>query len=109
VSAARGTRLLALLAGVVLTLWGAANVLLGGGVLTGLLDVGPVADERALRWHVLCWDAWVLVWGVALLAAVRLTAGRSAQRGGAVLRRSTSTGSTSAAPPPGNPPSRPSS
>jgi hypothetical protein len=91
----RGVRVLALLAGLLLTSWGAANVLLGGAVLTGLLDLGPVADERALRWHVLCWDAWFLVWGAALLVVVRLTSRRSAQRGGAVVPRSTSTGSTS--------------
>jgi hypothetical protein len=75
--------------------WGGANVLLGGAVLTGLLDLGPVADERALRWHVLLWDAWFLVWGVALLIAV-LTAAR-AQRGGAVEPRTTSSGSSSSA------------
>jgi hypothetical protein len=97
----RGVRLLALLAGVLLTVWGAANVLLGGAVLTGLLDLGPVADERALRWHVLCWDAWFLVWGVALLVAVRLTSRRSGQRGGAVVPRSRSTGATSSARRPG--------
>jgi len=92
----RGVRVLALLAGTLLTLWGAANVLLGGAVLTGLLDLGPVADERALRWHVLFWDAWFVVWGVALVIA--LPAGRRAQRGGAVEPRSTSTGSTSSVP-----------
>jgi hypothetical protein len=94
-SASRAVRLLAGLAGAVLTLWGAANVLLGGAVLTGVLDLGPVADERALRWHVLLWDAWFLVWGVALLAAVALTSRRRDQRRGAVEPRSTSTGSTS--------------
>ncbi|WP_171058279.1 DUF3995 domain-containing protein [Modestobacter altitudinis] len=97
----RGVRLLALLAGLLLTLWGAANVILGGAVLTGLLDLGPVADERALRWHVFCWDAWFLVWGVALLVAVRLTSSRSGQWGGAVVPRSSSTGSTSSARRPG--------
>jgi hypothetical protein len=91
-----GVRLLALLAGAVLALWGAANVLLGGAVLTGLLDVGPVADERALRWHVLFWDAWFLVWGIALLCAVG-AARRAAQRGAAVDPRTTSSGSTSSA------------
>jgi len=91
----RAVRVLALLAGGLLTLWGAANVLLGGAVLTGLLDVGPVTDERALRWHVLLWAAWFLVWGLALLVAVALTSRRWGQRGGAVEPRSTSTGSTS--------------
>ena len=69
----RVVRVLAVLAGVLLTVWGAANVLLGGAVLTGVLDLGPVADERALRWHVLCWDAWFLLWGIALLVAVSAT------------------------------------
>jgi uncharacterized membrane protein len=67
----RVVRVLVALAGSLLTLWGGANVLLGGAVLSGVLDLGPVADERALRWHVLCWDAWFLLWGVALLVAVR--------------------------------------
>ncbi|MGY2079267.1 DUF3995 domain-containing protein [Modestobacter sp. SYSU DS0657] len=88
----RWLRGLAVLAGLLLAGWGGANVLLGGAVLTGVLDLGPVADERALRWHVLCWDAWFLVWGAALLVAVVATRG---QRGGAVEARSTSTGSTS--------------
>jgi hypothetical protein len=79
----RLVRLLALLAGVLLTLWGGANVLLGGAVLTGVLDLGPVADERALRWHVLVWDAWFLVWGVALLVAVRCTRHREVLSGAA--------------------------
>jgi hypothetical protein len=91
----RVVRVLAGLAGGLLTLWGAANVLLGGAVLLGVLDLGPVADERALRWHVLCWDAWFLLWGLALLVAV--TASRRAQRGGAVEPRRTSSGSTSSA------------
>jgi hypothetical protein len=89
----RPLRVLALLGGVVLVLWGAANVLLGGAVLTGLLDLGPVADARALRWHVLCWDAWFLLWGLALLIAAS-----PGQRGGAVEARSTSTGATSSPP-----------
>ena len=91
----RPVRLLAGLAGALLTLWGGANVLLGGAVLTGVLDLGPVADERALRWHVLCWDAWFLLWGLTLLVAVAAT--RRGQRGGAVEPRSTSSGSTSSA------------
>ena len=91
----RLVRVLTGLAGALLTLWGGANVLLGGAVLTGVLDLGPVADERALRWHVLVWDAWFLCWGLALLAVVVLT-GR-AQRGGAVDPRNSSTGSTSSA------------
>ncbi|GAB4079872.1 hypothetical protein GCM10028783_08200 [Modestobacter muralis] len=70
--------MLAALAGSLLTVWGGANVLVGGAVLTGVLDLGPVADERALRWHVPCWDAWFLLWGVALLVAVVAVRGVSA-------------------------------
>ena len=91
----RPVRVLAWLAGGLLTLWGGANVLLGALVLTGALDLGPVADERALRWHVLLWDLWFLLWGLALLAAC--WAARRAQRRGAVDPRSISTGGTSSA------------
>jgi len=59
----------ALAAGAVLTLYGAGQVLLGGLALTGLL--GEPADPRALRWHVLLWDPWFLLWGLLLLLAVR--------------------------------------
>ena len=92
---ARWVRVLALLAGALLVLWGGANVVVGGAVLSGLVDVGPVADVRALRWHVACWDAWFLVWGAALLVAAGSAV--RAQRGGAVDPRSSSTGSTSSA------------
>lgn len=69
----RAVRWLAGLAGVLLTLWGGANLLLGGAVLTGVAHLGTVTDARALRWHVLLWDAWFLGWGVALLTAALLT------------------------------------
>ena len=46
-------------------------------MLTGVLDPGGPVDRRALRWHVLLWDLWFLLWGVALAVAtwmsVRLT------------------------------------
>jgi hypothetical protein len=93
----RPVRWLAGLAGGLLTLWGGANVLVGGVALTGVLDLGTVTDPRALRWHVLLWDAWFLVWGVALLVAVWTTWRRRGQRNRAVEPRSTSTGSTSSA------------
>jgi hypothetical protein len=44
-------------------------VLLGAVALTGAL--GAPADPRALRWHVLLWDPWFLLWGLLLLLAVR--------------------------------------
>jgi Protein of unknown function (DUF3995) len=91
----RWSRVPALAAGALLTLWGAANVLLGGAVLTGVLDLGPIADERALRWHVLLWDAWFLVWGVALLVTVLATWPRTDRPTKAVEPRPTSTGRAS--------------
>jgi hypothetical protein len=59
----------ALAAGVVLTLYGGAQVLLGALALTGVL--GEPGNPRALRWHVLLWDPWFLLWGLLLLVAVR--------------------------------------
>jgi len=70
---ARPVRLLALLGGGLLVLWGGANVVVGGAVLSGAVDLGPIADPRALRWHVLFWDAWFLLWGLALVVAARAT------------------------------------
>jgi hypothetical protein len=57
-------------AGVVLVLWGGANVLVGGLVLAEVITPGEVADRRALRWHVFLWDLWFLVWGAALVYAL---------------------------------------
>jgi hypothetical protein len=44
--APRGMRLLALLAGVLLTLWGAANVLLGGAVVPRSTSTGSTSSRR---------------------------------------------------------------
>jgi hypothetical protein len=38
-------------------------------VLTGVLDSGGPVDRRALSWHVLLWDLWFLLWGLALAVA----------------------------------------
>jgi Protein of unknown function (DUF3995) len=63
----RPLRVVALAAGGLLTLYGGANVLLGG---LGLLGVfGTPDDPGALRWHVGVWDLWFLLWGLLLLAA----------------------------------------
>ena len=32
----------------------------------GHLDPEGPVDRRALTWHVLLWDLWLLVWGLAL-------------------------------------------
>lgn len=60
----------ALVAGGLLAVYGVVLVVVGGVALTGAL--GPVADADALRWHVLLWDPWFLLWGALLvLAALR--------------------------------------
>jgi hypothetical protein len=118
--AARPVRLLALVGGGLLVLWGGANVVVGGAVLTGAVDVGPVADPRALRWHVLFWDAWFLVWGLALVVAARAgrPAGRSAvdpaplsrprpAGGDRAAQPSTAGGPAGEPPAPPGPPARP--
>ena len=53
----------------VLTVYGGLLVAVGALVLTGVLDPGGPVDRRALRWHVLCWDLWFLLWGLALAVA----------------------------------------
>jgi hypothetical protein len=53
----------------VLTVYGGLLVAVGALVLTGVLDPGGPVDRRALRWHVLLWDLWFLLWGLALAVA----------------------------------------
>ena len=36
---------------------------MGALVLTGLISPAGPVDRTALRWHVLLWDLWFLVWG----------------------------------------------
>jgi hypothetical protein len=61
----------------VLTVYGGLLVAVGALVLTGVLDPAGPVDRRALSWHVLLWDLWFLLWGLALAVAtwtsVRLT------------------------------------
>jgi hypothetical protein len=40
---------------------------LGALALTGVF--GTPSDPTALRWHVLVWDMWFLLWGALLLVA----------------------------------------
>jgi len=57
-------------AGALLTLYGGVLVVVSALALTGLL--GDPAEPGPLRWHVLVWDPWFLLWGVLLvLAAAR--------------------------------------
>jgi Protein of unknown function (DUF3995) len=68
----RGLRMIValdILAAAVLCLWGGANVLVGAAVLSGAIQRTDV-NRHALRWHVFLWDAWFLIWGIALAIAV---------------------------------------
>jgi hypothetical protein len=56
-------------ASVVLTVYGGLLVVVGAVVLTGLTSPSGPVDRTALRWHVLLWDLWFLVWGLVLGAA----------------------------------------
>jgi hypothetical protein len=47
---------------------GAATVALK--VLGGAIAPSSDVDRRALHWHVLVWDMWFLVWGLALTLAI---------------------------------------
>lgn len=53
-------------ASAVLTLYGGLLVAVGALVLTGVIDPSGPVDRAALRWHVLLWDPWFLVWGLLL-------------------------------------------
>ncbi len=57
-------------ASAVLILWGSANVLVGGLVLSDAIVPSTPVDERALRWRVFVWDLWFVVWGASLAIAV---------------------------------------
>ena len=69
-------------ASVVLTAYGGLLVAVGALVLTGLISPSGPVDRTALRWHVLLWDLWFLVWGLVLgVAAWHF--GRESRRRGA--------------------------
>jgi len=53
-----------------LVLYGGVLVVAGALVLAGVIDPGGAVDRTALRWHVLVWDAWFLLWGLLLGLAV---------------------------------------
>jgi hypothetical protein len=50
------------------------------GVALGLGAAGPV-DRTALRWHVLVWDLWFVVWGLLLGVAAWHYGRQSRDRG----------------------------
>jgi hypothetical protein len=53
-----------------LVLYGAVLVVAGVLVLTDAVTPAATVDQTALRWHVFCWDAWFLLWGLLLGLAV---------------------------------------
>lgn len=52
-----------------LVLYGSAQVLVGSLVLAGVIHPAGGIDRTALRWHVLVWDLWFLLWGILLTLA----------------------------------------
>jgi phosphate/sulfate permease len=72
----RSLTILAAVAGVGLALYGGTLVVAGALVLAGVVDPSGDVDEYALRWHVFFWDAWFVVWGVALAVAAQATRSR---------------------------------
>jgi hypothetical protein len=55
---------------VCLVLYGALQTLTVGLVYFDVVEPAAATDERVLRWRLLLWEPWFLVWGVALGAAV---------------------------------------
>jgi Protein of unknown function (DUF3995) len=53
-------------ASTVLTAYGGLLVTVGALVLTGVIRPSGPVDRTALRWHVMVWDLWFLVWGLLL-------------------------------------------
>jgi len=68
-------------ASVVLTLYGGLLVAVGALVLAGVIGPAGPVDRTALRWHVLLWDLWFLVWGLLLGVAAWHYGGQSRDRG----------------------------
>ncbi len=56
-------------ASAVLVLYGGLLVVVGALVLSGGIHPAGAVDRTALRWHVMVWDLWFLVWGVLLTLA----------------------------------------
>jgi Protein of unknown function (DUF3995) len=65
----------------VLTAYGGLLVAVGALVLTGLVSPSGPVDRTALRWHVLLWDLWFLVWGLVLGVAAWHYGRESGSRG----------------------------
>jgi hypothetical protein len=57
--------------GLLLTLYGGANLVDHGRMVAGLRDTPQVLGEHAARWHLLLWDPVWLLGGVLFLAAAQ--------------------------------------
>ena len=68
-------------ASTVLTAYGGLLVVVGALVLTGVINPSGPVDRTALRWHVMVWDLWFLVWGLLLAVAAWHDGRRSRDRG----------------------------
>jgi hypothetical protein len=66
---------LAAVASGVLVLYGGVLLVAGALVLTGVIDPAGPVDRAALRWHVLVWDCWFLLWGCCPASPCSPTAG----------------------------------
>ena len=55
--------------GALLALYGGVLVAVGALVLAGTITPAEEVDIYALRWHVLFWDLWFVIWGLALAVA----------------------------------------
>ncbi len=74
---------LALVGSTVLILYGGVYVLVGGLVLGEVVNPSGPVNEHTMRWHVFVWDAWFLIWGIALgLATWRYYVDRSSSTRG---------------------------
>jgi hypothetical protein len=68
-------------ASAVLTAYGGLLVAVGALVLIGLVSPAGPVDRTALRWHVLLWDLWFLVWGLVIGVAAWHYGRESGSRG----------------------------
>jgi hypothetical protein len=60
-----------------LIIYGGLLIAVGALVLTGILQPADPVDRRALTWHVLLWDLWFLLWGLALATTTWRSKGSS--------------------------------
>lgn len=59
---------------VIIAVYGAVNIVVSAAVLLGMIRPDGGHDEAAMLGHVFLWDPLFLVWGVALIAWLRLSA-----------------------------------